>query len=76
MENEMESRESRDSREIKRRNMEKEYEKWSQTQLYEEKTYANSLKRTNELLHSINLKLTVIVFVFVFIPLVWAIFFN
>lgn len=41
----------------------------------ENSNYENSLERTNELLRAINLKLWVIVFVFVFLPLVWAIFF-
>ena len=40
----------------------------------EENNYENSLERTNELLYAINFKLGVIVFVFVFLPLVWAIF--
>jgi hypothetical protein len=45
--------------------------------LNDEKTsHNNSISRTNELLASINLKLTVIVFVFIFIPLAFAILFD
>jgi hypothetical protein len=36
----------------------------------------SSQELTNELLRSINFKLSVLIFVFVFIPLVWAIFFD